>query len=269
MPNLRHSIVKKLNRHSQFAGSEFVPSGPNFSVDSICQAWKEEFSRVQENPKTAELLALNFLKQSESTLSCALTGVIDPVCRWMATLKASLGGSFESKDTAPVIVSETVSYSGLPHEKRVTATIILNPTVKESVSLSSVFEDFLIQQSREKTAPRVFNSIRVNKRKEELAISAGGGLDDIYAFSHCNDATNSIWIILYMGPSKTVEYGRKLIEKFQVYLLSCDFTIRDSVVLTSEEEESMEREAEERSESDRARDLESRAQLGLRLLCTN
>lgn len=233
----------------------------------FCDSWREEVGRIPDGHISGPM-ALSFLREKEATLKCQAGQPVPYLCRWLAMMKSTIGGSFDTRTAKVTSLSETISYSGLPHEKRVTATIILEPSLKgERPSLSSVFESYLREQSREKVAPRVFNSIRVNQRKEELAISAGGGLDDVYAFSHCNDATNSIWIILYLGQSKTVEYGRSIIRGFQSYLLQSDYIISDSIVVSSDEEEQMERDSEKQVEIDRVNNMEFISELGLKSLC--
>lgn len=233
----------------------------------FCESWHEEVSRIPDGHISGPM-ALSFLREKEATLKCQAGQPGPFLCRWLAMMKGTIGGSFDTRTAKVTSLSETVSYSGLPHEKRVTATFMLVPPAKDRTrSLSSVFETYLREQSREKVAPRVFNSIRVNQRKEELAISAGGGLDDVYAFSHCNDLTNSIWIILYLGQSKTVEYGRSVIRGFQNYLLQADFIISDSIVVSSDEEEQMERDSEKQVEIDRVNNMEFISELGLKSLC--
>lgn len=230
----------------------------------FCDDWKDEKNRVLIDKQSPQV-ALGFLRETEGRANC-VGDTASPICRWLSKVKETLK-SFDPIATKPVSVSETISYAGLPHEKRVTATIILDPFQKLATSLSNMFERFLIKQSRDKASARLFNSIRVNERKEVLSVGAGGGLDDIYAFSHCNDATNSIWIVLYIGPSKTVQYGKDLIQKFETDLKLADFVVSDSLVVTSDEEKQMEGEAEAQTEADRVQGMESTAQFALTMLC--
>ena len=153
------------------------------------------------------------------------------------------------------------------NEKRVTATIVLSPASVPRVSLSALFEKYLIELSNEKSAPRVHNSIRVNQRREELTISAGGGLDDLYAFSHSNELSNSIWIIMYVGPSKSLDYGKKVIEQFEKTLLAANYVINSSAIMTSDEEDKIERDTERSAEITRVRNMESMAQFALQIYC--
>jgi hypothetical protein len=271
-PSDAQMIYRQIQRFQGSLARQSVPKVRNAVPDGtvvrheICESWHEEVTRVKEVP-TRGTMALVFMRELEGKLRCIEPGKLDPACKWLSIVRASVGGSFDPRATRPISISETISYAGLPHEKRVTATIILDPTAKLDSTLSAMFEKFLIQQSRNKASPRLFNSIQVNERKESLAISAGGGLDDVYAFSHCNDHTNSIWIVLYMGPSKTVDYGRALIDAFVNFLSAADFVISDSIVVTSDEEEKMERDSEKQSETDRVQGMESSADFALTLLC--
>ena len=229
---------------------------------SVCTSWQEESRGANKD----DLVALKFLKALEA--SRCPTGV-GPGCACIQVIKSAVGGSFDPAVTEPIVLSETASFGGLPGEKRVTATIILAPNTKLEVSLSSLFEKYLIGQGKDTSSPRVHNSIRVNQRKEELTISAGGGMDDVYAFSHSNDNSNSIWIILYLGKSKTMEYGRRLIEGFESTLASRDYVISDAAIVTSEEEEKMERDSEEADADARVRNMETMAKFAMSLICVN
>ena len=131
----------------------------------------------------------------------------------------------------------------------------------QGVSLSAVFEKFLVDHSNRDIGPRMRNSILVNQRKQELSISAGGMLDDVYAFSHSNSETNSVFIILYLGPSKTLENGRKLLQDFKEYLSGKAFDVKDYIVTTSDDDAKAERDSEMKITS-------TTASFALDLLCS-
>jgi hypothetical protein len=99
-------------------------------------------------------------------------------------------------------------------------------------------------------------------------MSADGGSDDIYAFSHSNDRSHSIWIVLYLGGKRKVEDGRKVIEGFKSSLSQSNYLISDSAILTSEEEEKIERESEAGEEQSREANRESIARFALGIYCS-
>lgn len=233
-------------------------------ITNMCLQWRVSTTRGLE-PDIDIHPALNFMRDVESQVAC--TGDSSPECRWLALVKHSVGGSFDPRDNKPVAISKTLSYLSTMNEKRITATIVLSPASVPRVSLSALFEKYLIELSNEKSAPRVHNSIRVNQRREELTISAGGGLDDLYAFSHSNELSNSIWIIMYVGPSKSLEYGKKVIEQFEKTLLAANYVINSSAIMTSDEEDKIERDTERSAEITRVRNMESMAQFALQIYC--
>lgn len=242
-----------------------LAKGPN-SGEALCLKWTDLIAT--EATKDNEL-ALKFLQQFEAEASCGSQVAANVACAFVAQVRDAIGGSFEPAKTRPTSVSETLSYSGLPNEKRVTATIILNPeSAPKAGSLGNLFEEFL--QSRTSTGKnlRVHNSIKVNPN-DMLSISADEGMDGIYAFSHSNDKTHSIWIILYLGEKRKVEDGRRVISDFSSFLQSKQFTISESAVLTSEDEEKLERDSEADEEKGRLINLESLARFALRIKCSS
>lgn len=160
---------------------------------------------------------------------------------------------------------------GVPLEKRVTATIVLDPLSKVKIgSLSGLFEEYLVDVERTETSPRIHNSIRVNNRREELSISAGSGYDQMYAFSHSNEISNSIWIILYLGPGRSIEYGKSVLEGFKTYLGEVkEFKIEDYLIVSSKEEFETEKKAEKAVTDNLIKNSFGTASFALDLLCVS
>lgn len=128
-------------------------------------------------------------------------------------------------------------FAGLPIEKRVTAYLV--SSVKLPVSFSSVFEEFLVEYQKapeREVGPRLRNAILVNQRNEELSISAGGSVDGVYIFTHSNRLKNSVFIVVYLGPSRDIAYGKELLVKFKDFLGSRKYQIKDYLVTSSEDE---------------------------------
>jgi len=255
---------------------EGFPAGSS-SLENICLDWKRQQKIVLEDEKKGHdpLRFLKFwsiewrCKPAEQPDAGIMGSAPDVGCKWLNTVRENLGGSFDPEESKPLSISETISYSGLPNEKRITATIIIDKDQRLTTSLSQMFEAFLVEQSRDKPTSRLYNSIRVNQKREVLSISAGGGLDDVYAFSHTNDVTNSIWIVLYVGKTKKLEYGRSLIKAFIADLETQKFKIADQIVISSEDEEKMERDAEKMTEVERVKGMEANAIFALNLLCVD
>jgi hypothetical protein len=215
-------------------------------------------------------VGLEFLKSLETKHCASSTPTMSIYCKTLAVVKQFVGGSFDPKVTEPIVVSDTSSYSGVAGEKRVTATIVLEPGRMPEISLSAMFEQFLMSKGiGSSKTPRMHNSIVVDNHNQELAISAAGGLDDVYGFSHSNKRTHSIWIILYLGKNRTIAEGRSLIEDFQKQLGNGGYTIVDSAVITSEEEDKMERDSEAAEARSRVQRMEAMAQFSIDLLCAS
>jgi hypothetical protein len=126
---------------------------------------------------------------------------------------------------------------GVPIEKRVNAYMVASSPLPATVS--SLFENFLVgfqKSTGRDTGPRMRNSILVNERKEELSISAGGPLDGVYAFTHTNKDRNSVEIAVYLGPNRSLEFGKELLFNFRDYLNVNKFSIKDYLVLSNEDE---------------------------------
>ena len=183
-------------------------------------------------------------------------------------MKHAAGGDLDPRRGYPSTLSEKDPLNSLPLEKRVTATIVLDPSSQKIGSLSSLFEAYLVASDRTETTPRIHNAIRVNNRKEELSISAGSGYDQMYAFSHSNEATNSIWIILYLGPTRSIEFGRKVLEGFRTYLGQVqNFQIADYSIVSSQDEFADEKKAEKATEEAITRNSFGTASFALDLMC--
>lgn len=180
-----------------------------------------------------------------------------------------MGGNFDPKTGHPKYLSETSSSGVVPMEKRVTATIILGKQSRKVESLSSLFEQYLVDTDRKETSPRIHNSIRVDNRKQELSISAGSGYDQFYAFSQSNEENNSIWIMLYLGRSRTIEFGREVLEGFKNYLGKVqNFQISDYSIVSSEEDLKAEKLSEKLVEDALAKRSYGMATFALNLICT-
>lgn len=241
-----------------------------------CSEWNdikaEDERRFGGRPKPVDEpnVGLDFLKSLEAKHCATATPTISIFCKTLTVVKQSVGGSFDPKVTEPIVVSDTASYSGVAGEKRVTATIVLEPGKMPEISLSALFEQFLMSKGiGSSKTPRMHNSIVVDNHNQELSISAGGGLDDVYAFSHSNQRTHSIWIILYLGKNRTIAEGRSLIEDFQKQLVNREYMIFDSAVITSEEEDKMERDSEAAEARSRVQRMEAMAQFSIDLLCAS
>lgn len=125
----------------------------------------------------------------------------------------------------------------VPLEKRVTAFLMSERSVP--MSISSVFEQFIVEHQKVNghvSGPRMRNAILVNERNEELSISAGGTLDGVYVFTHSNKANNSVFIVLYLGPTRSLQYGKDLLMAFKEFLNSHEYQIKDYVVTSNEDE---------------------------------
>lgn len=259
---LMNQAMQTLRGYQQFQREDPPDVVSESSAARICVPWLKHGSDNRKN-------ALQFLNEFDRR-ECGNVDKKDGECLFVRLVKDEVEGSLTPLKVRRTVVSEAVSYSGLPDEKRVTATIILNPESASKTPLGSLFEEFIAQRGNNKaeiSTSRVRNAIKVNHRQEELSISADGGLDDIYVFSHSNDKTHSIWIVLYIGKTKKVADGRKLIEDFENNLIAQNIWISDSAVMTSEEEEKIEKEAENEEEMSSLKNLESTAQFALKIHC--
>lgn len=122
-------------------------------------------------------------------------------------------------------------------------TAFIISTLALPVSISSVFEQFLVEHQKVNghvSGPRMRNAILVNERNEELSISAGGTLDGVYVFTHSNRVNNSVFIVVYLGPGRTLDYGKNLLLAFKEFLDSHNYQIKDYVVTSNEDEAAQE-----------------------------
>jgi hypothetical protein len=259
---LMNHAIQTLSGYKQFQPESPPDVVAESSAARICTPWRDRDRG--DGPG-----ALQFLNDMDRNMCQNADSSSDGECRFIGLVKTQVGGSFTPSKLTRTVISEAVSYTGLPDEKRVTATIILNPESASNTPLGSLFEEFIAQRGNDNAEKpsRVRNAIKVNHRQEELSISADGGLDDIYVFSHSNDKTHSIWIVLYIGKTKKVADGRKLIEAFENNLIARNIWIADSAVLTSEEEEKMEKEAEIEEKKSYLQNLESTARFALKIHC--
>jgi hypothetical protein len=206
----------------------------------ICAKW-----RARTGPETREAEGLRLLDALDNA-NCKPareSGAVN--CNLLAFIKAQCGGDFSPsrRFTRSLDPSSTARASEYD-EKRVSGFYIGTAT-GDDASLKTAFDDFVSKSSAFKGSSIIKDTIQVDKGKQELTISAGTTTGDVSVFTHFTRETNSLYVILYIGATKSLEEGTKILNDFQV---SSAGKIKSYMISTSREEKAEAKASEDATE---------------------
>jgi hypothetical protein len=231
----------------------------------VCSTWRKLSASVSVTDATRETEALRVLKALEDeNCNPKPNGTVN--CELLTFIKKVSGGEFTQRSSGIRGLS-SLGAIGLSNrgDRRVSATIIFNQS--PTGSITNIVEQYMDSISKKRGGPaRMRNSITVDNGRQELSISAGSGADEVYSFSHSNTESKSLYVILYMGGSTSVEQGVKILKGFQAHLVGKGYALSTFSISTSAQENSDERAAEENIE-DTIRQTSQVGSFAIDLLC--
>jgi hypothetical protein len=226
---------------------------------SVCTQWAA--LRMSDEPK--EAAGLRLLDQLEKS-NCISRDSRAINCNLLAFIKHQCGGSFTISGRVPGLFDpKSQAVSSDYDEQRVTGFYIGTGSADDQ-SLKAAFETFMANEGGAlKGSSAIKNTLQVDGGEHELTISAGTRTGDVSVFTHFTRKTNSLFVILYVGHTKGLEYGKKILKDF---LDANRGIIRSLMVSTSTEEKA----EAARSEQAAERMLQQNSQVAsfaLDLLC--
>jgi len=215
----------------------------------VCKLWRIQSQSATATNKPRETEALRVLTALDDG-NCGLKPSGKVNCNLLTFIKGICGGNFAERSSPKTLRGlSPLGVIGMKDhgDRRVSATVVF--TSLPSGSMTNIVEQYMDSYTKNRGgSARMRNSITVDSGKQEMSISAGTAVNDVYSFSHSNSVSRSLYVILYMGGTMSVNDGIKIMKDFQTYLGSKNYQVSTFALSTSAQENADEKIVEERIE---------------------